>query len=235
MDRSDLHAFLKLACEPKCTNEKDFHDEEFPSGTPLAERLALFGVAQAVAPRRSLEIGSWCGATLVFLAYASEHTVSVDARLMKGVEDPLSICIALCERCGVADKIEHVSSSSDAYFAQTKETFDFIHIDGNHAYEHAKRDLRNALRCLTPGGLVAMHDARRSDVQAAIRDVITPYRQMVLFSRHPGVALIQDNRGYLRPPIVQSVVRRLPEGLVRSVRGFRQRRLRKERSGAPRG
>lgn len=48
--------------------------------------------------------------------------------------------------------------TSDEFFAQNKNTYDIIFIDGDHIYEQAYRDIRNALDCLNPGGTVVVHD-----------------------------------------------------------------------------
>ncbi len=218
----ELDKFIATACEPEYIH---VGRSDVPSGMPLSERLALFGVVQALAPRASLEIGSWCGASLVFIAYASQRTVAVDARIaIEGIDDSLAICREFCEKCGVAERIEHVAMTSDRFFETCDGTFDFIHIDGNHEYEYAKRDLQNSLKRLDPGGVVAMHDARRPEIQAAIRDVITPYHQMMILNRHSGIAFIQENRAYLRSPLVQSLARRVPEGVIQFVRRMRAQR-----------
>lgn len=55
--------------------------------------------------------------------------------------------------------VEFVRATSDEYL-ETYEgaPFDVIFIDGDHAYEQARRDLDNALRVLTPAGVVFLHD-----------------------------------------------------------------------------
>lgn len=53
--------------------------------------------------------------------------------------------------------------TSDAYFAdldrkETGETFDLVFVDGLHHADQVERDIRNALRYLTPGGAIVVHD-----------------------------------------------------------------------------
>jgi len=48
--------------------------------------------------------------------------------------------------------------TSDAFFAQNKETFDIIFIDGLHTYEQVLKDILNAAKVLNPGGTILMHD-----------------------------------------------------------------------------
>lgn len=48
--------------------------------------------------------------------------------------------------------------TSDVFFAQNKDGFDVIFIDGLHTYEQARRDVINSLKCLNPGGIILIHD-----------------------------------------------------------------------------
>ena len=47
---------------------------------------------------------------------------------------------------------------SDDFFAQNKNHFDIIFIDGYHEKEQAIRDIDNALKCLNEGGCIVVHD-----------------------------------------------------------------------------
>ena len=51
-----------------------------------------------------------------------------------------------------------VAMTSDDFFAQNKETFDIIFIDGLHVYEQVYRDINNALAVLNPNGYIICHD-----------------------------------------------------------------------------
>ena len=51
-----------------------------------------------------------------------------------------------------------VRATSDAFFATNTQKFDLIFIDGLHTYEQVHRDVANALKAVTPGGWIAMHD-----------------------------------------------------------------------------
>lgn len=48
--------------------------------------------------------------------------------------------------------------TSDEFFAQNKNQYDIIFIDGLHKASQVKRDIENALRCITPGGVIVVHD-----------------------------------------------------------------------------
>jgi len=49
--------------------------------------------------------------------------------------------------------------TSDEFFAQNKEKFDIIFIDGDHSHEQSLKDLNNALKIINKGGFIVMHDA----------------------------------------------------------------------------
>jgi predicted O-methyltransferase YrrM len=48
--------------------------------------------------------------------------------------------------------------TSDAFFAQNRDRFDVVFIDGLHLYEQVRRDVVNALAVVRPGGWIALHD-----------------------------------------------------------------------------
>lgn len=48
--------------------------------------------------------------------------------------------------------------TSDEFFAQNKENFDIIFIDGLHISDQVIVDIKNSLNCLRPKGTIVMHD-----------------------------------------------------------------------------
>ena len=48
--------------------------------------------------------------------------------------------------------------TSDEWFAQNTEHYDWIYVDGDHGYEGVKRDLDNALKCIRVGGFIMGDD-----------------------------------------------------------------------------
>lgn len=50
--------------------------------------------------------------------------------------------------------------SKDLDVSQYLERFDFLFVDGSHAYSYVLSDSRNALRMCAPGGLILWHDYR---------------------------------------------------------------------------
>ncbi|MDR1207621.1 MAG: glycosyltransferase [Rickettsiales bacterium] len=49
--------------------------------------------------------------------------------------------------------------TSDEFFADNREVFDIIFIDGDHSYSQSLKDLNNALKAVPRGGFVILHDA----------------------------------------------------------------------------
>lgn len=58
---------------------------------------------------------------------------------------------------------------SDDYFAglQRDVSFDVVFVDGHHTHEQALRDTNNALRHLSPGGTILLHDCNPTSAAAA--------------------------------------------------------------------
>jgi SAM-dependent methyltransferase len=55
--------------------------------------------------------------------------------------------------------------TSDEFFAQNKQTFDLIFIDGLHHADQVERDIANSLKILNPGGTIVMHDCNPTSVE----------------------------------------------------------------------
>lgn len=74
--------------------------------------------------------------------------------------DPCQECEYFSQECIREFKrfIDH-QTTSDEFFANNKETFDIIFVDGDHSYRQSLADLNNALKVVRTGGFVVMHDA----------------------------------------------------------------------------
>jgi predicted O-methyltransferase YrrM len=48
--------------------------------------------------------------------------------------------------------------STDDFFKQNKKNFDMIFIDADHRYESVKKDFKNSIKILNPGGVILLHD-----------------------------------------------------------------------------
>ena len=54
--------------------------------------------------------------------------------------------------------------TSDEFFAQNEEKFDFIFIDGLHEYSQVKKDIENSVKCLNDNGVILLHDCLPSKI-----------------------------------------------------------------------
>ena len=57
------------------------------------------------------------------------------------------------------NKLIKYKGTSDDFFKNNKETFDFIYIDGHHEKEYVERDAINSLNCINETGIIAFDDA----------------------------------------------------------------------------
>ncbi len=55
-------------------------------------------------------------------------------------------------------KLVPFQKTSDAFFAENSQTFDFIYIDGDHRASSVVKDAINAWAALKPGGVLAFDD-----------------------------------------------------------------------------
>jgi len=60
-----------------------------------------------------------------------------------------------------------VKSTSDDYFGESSESvkWDIIFVDGLHESQQVDRDIQNALKHLSPGGVIVMHDCNPSSYE----------------------------------------------------------------------
>jgi SAM-dependent methyltransferase len=61
------------------------------------------------------------------------------------------------------DPVTTFCGTSDEFFAQNRDVFHLVFIDGLHTEQQVARDIENAYRCLAPGGCVVLHDCLPPD------------------------------------------------------------------------
>lgn len=107
-------------------------------------------IAGCLNARTYLEVGVQEGKVLRFVAVP--HKVGVDP-------DPTSAAT--------------LHRTSDDYFADLDPDvrFDLIFIDGLHLAEQVEKDVENALRHLTPGGVIVLHDCDPPTERSAQREI----------------------------------------------------------------
>jgi len=81
-----------------------------------------------------------------------------------------------------------VRMTSDEFFAQNEEKFDLVFIDGNHDQEFVFRDIDNALKCLTPRGLITVHDCYPPDLSyESVARCGTGWRALAHYRQSPDL------------------------------------------------
>jgi len=99
-------------------------------------------------------------------------------------------------------EVTHHRVDSDTFFAETERQFNVILLDGSHTYDQSKRDIANALRSLSPGGIILMHDVHREvsmldpmfGSHRAFEEFTSPNVSKLLIPVFPGLGIICDRR-----------------------------------------
>ena len=91
-----------------------------------------------------------------------------------GIFDPRSNfdCVLCPDKTGVDPNVDDprvAKTTSDRFFAglDSDSSWDLIFIDGDHRHAQVERDFANALRHLSPEGVIVMHDVDPTDEAAA--------------------------------------------------------------------
>jgi hypothetical protein len=129
------------------------------------EQATLAGVLAMVAPRTSLEIGTYRGGSLGRIAAASERVHTFD--LVSHVETALP---------NVEYHLGDSSTTVPALLAELERqgtTVDFVLIDGDHSREGVAADARNVFdSTATRDAVVLFHDIANEAVRAGVRDAL---------------------------------------------------------------
>ncbi len=114
-----------------------------------------------------VEIGSWHGRSTIWLGAGAKagrgtrvfaidpHTGTSLRAHGETTEDVLRVNLA---RAGVHDQVEIVVATSEEAAARWSRPISLLWIDGDHAYESARRDLALWEPYLLPAAVVALHD-----------------------------------------------------------------------------
>ena len=134
--------------------------------------LDLTWLLGSVHAKDVLEIGCWIGHSTAAICLALEKTsgrltvvdtfdgagsmLSVYAKRGFNVKEEF---IKNMTEIGVMDRIRVLHGTSDAMVREVEDgSQDLIFIDGDHRYSQVKRDIRNYLPKLRPGGIICGHD-----------------------------------------------------------------------------
>jgi predicted O-methyltransferase YrrM len=134
-------------------------------------------------PARYLQIGAYTGDASLWLydnLLKDSDSVLVDVDTWEGSEEPVhyqmnwhtveslydnKVALAKANR-----KIVKYKGTSDSFFKNNREMYDFIYIDGDHTAYGVIKDAVAAYECLNVGGILAFDDYQWSAGLGAIKE-----------------------------------------------------------------
>lgn len=132
---------------------------------------------------RYLQIGAYTGDASVWLyenLLKDSDSVLVDVDTWEGSEEPIhygmnwhtveSLYDAKTATARSERKIVKYKETSDSFFKNNREMYDFIYIDGDHTAYGVLKDAVSAYECLNLGGILAFDDYQWSAGLGAIKE-----------------------------------------------------------------
>lgn len=102
--------------------------------------------------KNALEIGAaWGVSSLSILLAGDGKLTSVDSD--PTVKAPNEVSIN-----GFSDRYKFINDRSEKFYADNKEKFDIVYVDGGHTYDLAHLDIQECWKILKPGGLMIVDD-----------------------------------------------------------------------------
>lgn len=130
-----------------------------------------FLYAYKKSPFRCLQIGAYTGDASLWLyenVLNHQDSVLIDVDTWEGSDEPvhhglnwLTIEQLYDHKTSQAQldrKVVKYKGTSDSFFRNNRETYDFIYIDGDHTSYGVIKDAINAYECLRVGGILAFDD-----------------------------------------------------------------------------
>jgi len=146
-----------------------FGDNDRFGGINHGDRRALYYLIRALRPRSVLEVGTHIGASTLYIARAlagngggTVTTVDIlDVNDDNGPWRTIGLPMRprdFAEKLECRGPIDFIAQKSLNFMKETEKKFDFIFLDGDHAAGTVYREVAHALRILSPGGVVLLHD-----------------------------------------------------------------------------
>lgn len=181
---------------------------------PIEDAIALATVASLKINKgaKVLEIGSWKGRSSIILGLICKKkgakltcvdtwngSSSVQHQVNEAEKkDIYTIFIKNIKTFFLEKTITSYRLKSDSFFEISENEYDFIFIDGNHAYSQFTKDLKNSIRFLSRNGYICGHDCEykfdqlpESDQRKILTNLETDYIQSndtsINCGLHPGV------------------------------------------------
>ena len=173
----------------------------------MPERVLLYGVVAGLAPKRTLEIGTFLGGSALIIAAALDD---VDAGPMWCVDPEPQVAEEDWAR--IEHRATMIAKRSPEALTEARELaggpFDFALIDGDHSLDAVRRDIAGTLPVLADQAWVLFHDSHFQGVRDAVDEVVAAHPSQLddggLLSRHSttddngvvwgGLRLLRFNR-----------------------------------------
>lgn len=134
-------------------------------------------------PVRLLQIGAYTGDASLWLVQnimSNPLSVLIDVDTWEGSEEPVhyemnwhtveSVYDAKTHAARMNRQIVKYKGTSDRFFKNNREVYDFIYIDGDHTAYGVLKDAVAAYECLSIGGIIAFDDYQWSAGLGAIKE-----------------------------------------------------------------
>ena len=136
----------------------------------ILDSILIHLICGALQPVNILEIGFKKGYSLGLILESldgSAHLTTVDIEHGSALKE----FVDLYKEELITRDLKFITKDS-RYLLDVKESYNFIHVDGNHDYEFVKSDIEYALRNISIDGIIAIDDSQRPEVQRAIEETI---------------------------------------------------------------
>ncbi len=136
-------------------------------GVNPGDRRAIYTLIKELKPKSVLEIGTHIGASTLYIASALSHDaalITVDICDVNAKDAPwqaLGLAGSPMQnlmQLGLEGQVDFICSSSEEFLRNTDKTFDFIFLDGDHGADTVYHEISLALRVLSEGGVILLHD-----------------------------------------------------------------------------
>jgi predicted O-methyltransferase YrrM len=159
-------------------------------------------------PMRMLQIGAYTGDASIWLydnILKNSGSVLVDVDTWEGSKEPShyemnwgtveSIYDTKTSQARFERKVLKIKGTSDWFFKNNREMYDFIYVDGDHTAYGVLKDAVASYECLNVGGIIAFDDYQWSAGLGAINE---PKMAIDAFSAIYGDRIVEILQGYQR-------------------------------------
>ena len=136
------------------------------------ERVLLYGLTFALAPKRYLEIGTCRGGSAVIVSAAMDDLGQGSAF---GLDPEPAVAPETLAEIGHRFTLVTGHSPRDIQGLDDRAggKFDLLLVDGDHSYEATLADLRGVLPVASPDAVILIHDAYNAEVRRAVDDFVS--------------------------------------------------------------